>query len=305
MIYSSILEAIGNTPVVKLNNLSKTLDVNIFLKMESLNPGGSHKIRVAIGMIRDAERKGVLIPNSGQTLIEPSGGNTGIGLAMASNLLGYKLILVIPDNYSEEKQKISKLYGAEVVLSDSSIGNNSHGEKALDMQLDNPRYVMLNQQKNPANSQTHRESTALEILDDFNDMDLDYFFSGIGTGGHITGIGEVIKKRWNNINIIGVEPEGCDLLNNIHAKHNIQGLSVGIIPDILNIDIIDSMVKVTTEECLSMVKTMLQKESISLGISSAGSIAAIKKLVAENKITPRSNILTLAYDQADSYLNYF
>ncbi|MFQ1020259.1 PLP-dependent cysteine synthase family protein [Gilliamella sp. CG13] len=305
MIYSSILDIIGNTPIVYLSKLSKFLGANIFAKLENLNPGGSHKVRIALGMIIDAEKKGILKRGSGQTIIEPSGGNTGIGLAMAANLFGYKLILVIPDNYSKEKQKLLKLYGADIVLSDSKLGNNSHGEKALELQLQNPQYVMLNQQKNSANPQAHRETTALEIVNDFSEMKLDFFIGGIGTGGHITGIGEVIKQKWSDLKVIGVEPEGCDLINDIHAAHKIQGLSVGIIPSILNTDLLDDMISVDLDECKDMCKFLLKTESISIGISSAANFVAIKKLLEKKKKNKNCNILTLVYDNLDSYLDYF
>lgn len=305
MIHQSILEVVGNTPIIHLKRLSNEIGCNIFSKLESLNPGGSHKIRIALGMIYDAEKKEILRRGSGQTIIEPSGGNTGIGLAMAANLLGYKLILVIPDNYSKEKQKLLRLYGAEIILSNSFLGNNSHGEKAFEIQLENPSYIMLNQQKNSANPQTHKESTALEIIDDLSGITLDYFIGGIGTGGHITGIGEILRKKWPDLKIIGVEPKGCELLKNIHVAHNIQGLSVGIIPDVLNVNILDSMVQVELEECIEMVRILLKRESISVGISSAANFVAIKKLVKENTISLESNVFSLVYDQADSYLNYF
>lgn len=151
MLHNSILDVIGQTPIVRLAQFSEDLGIEVYAKLESLNPGGSHKARIALGMILDAERRGVLIRDSGQTIIEPSGGNTGIGLAMAGNVLGYKVVLVIPDNYSPEKQKLLRLYGARVVLSDSRLGNNSHGEKCMELQLENPNYVMLNQQRNGAN----------------------------------------------------------------------------------------------------------------------------------------------------------
>lgn len=305
MIYKSILDIIGNTPIIHLSKLSKILGANIFAKLENLNPGGSHKVRIALGMIIDAEKKGILKRGAGQTIIEPSGGNTGIGLAMAANLFGYKLILVIPDNYSKEKQKLLKLYGADIILSDSKLGNNSHGEKALELQFQNPKYVMLNQQKNNSNPQAHRETTALEIINDFAEMKLDYFIGGIGTGGHITGIGEVIKKKWPNLRIIGVEPEGCDLINDIHTAHRIQGLSVGIIPSILNIELLDGMISVDLDECIDMCKFLLKTESISVGISSSANFVAIKKILMKRKNYNNLNMLALVYDNLDSYLDYF
>ncbi|GAA3566740.1 MULTISPECIES: PLP-dependent cysteine synthase family protein [Marinobacter] len=304
MIYPSMIHAVGNTPIVHLQRFSKSLGFNVFAKLESLNPGGSHKVRIALGMIRDAEQQGILRRGSGQTIIEPSGGNTGIGLAIAANLLGYHLVLVIPDNYSREKQKLLRLYGAEVVLSDSRLGNNSHGVRALELQLEKPHYVMLNQQRNPANPQTHRDQTALEILADFEDTQIDLFIAGIGTGGHITGVGEVLRETWPRLTIYGVEPEGCDLFTDRHAPHGIQGLSIGIVPSILNTDLIDAMVKVNEQECLDMARQMLQQESISMGLSSAANFAAIAKL-GKGDIPPGTNVLTMVYDGIESYLDYF
>lgn len=304
MIYTSLLGAVGNTPVIHMQKLSKYLGFNVFAKLESLNPGGSHKVRVALGMIYDAEKRGILTRGSRQTLLEPSGGNTGIGLAIAANLLGYQLILVIPDNYSKEKQKLLRLYGAKVVVSDSMLGNNSHGDMAWEIQLKNPDYVMLNQQRNPANPQVHRENTAREILSDFEGRKIDIFIGGIGTGGHITGIGEVLRESWPQLYIYGVEPEGCDLLADQHVPHDIQGLSIGIVPEILNCSLIYKMIKVNKDECVNMVLQIMQLESISLGISSAANFAAIFKLKNEG-ISEDANVFTVVYDGVDSYLDCF
>ncbi len=305
MIYNNILQAIGNTPIIRIRSLSEELDMHIFTKLESLNPGGSHKVRIALSMILDAEQKGVLKRGSQQTLIEPSGGNTGIGLVMAGNILGYRVILVIPDNYSSEKIKILKIYGANVILSDSKLSNNSHGELAMQLQLENPKYVMLNQQANPANPKAHREATAKEIIQDFEsiNLDIDFFVGGIGTGGHLTGIGEALKNKWQALGVYGVEPDECDLLKNIHCYHEIQGLSVGIIPKILNLDIIDGMVKVSKKECIDMAKKIISQESISLGISSAANLVAISKI--SQTVKKKSNFLTINYDGIDSYMSYF
>ncbi|MDN6320783.1 MAG: PLP-dependent cysteine synthase family protein [Marinobacter sp.] len=304
MIYTSLLEAIGRTPVVHLKRYSKAVGVEVYAKLESLNPGGSHKARIALGMLLDAEQRGLLRRGSGQTIVEPSGGNTGIGLAIAANLLGYRLWLVIPDNYSVEKQKLLRLYGATVVLSDSTKGNNSHGEKALEIQMENPGFIMLNQQRNPANPQTHRDTTALEILSDFESLSIDVFVSGIGTGGHLTGVGEVLKTRWPKLSVYGVEPEGCDLLNDQHISHGIQGLSVGLIPAVLNCDLIDGMVAVSESECVDMSRELLHTEAISMGISSAANFVAISKL-AKGDLSPGATVFTMVYDGIESYLNYF
>lgn len=304
MIYPSLLQVIGNTPIVHLQAFSESLGFNVYAKLESLNPGGSHKARIALSMIHDAERKGILTRGSGQTIVEPSGGNTGIGLAITANLLGYRVVLVIPDNYSKEKQKLLRLYGAQVVLSDSRLGNNSHGEKAWELQLEHPHYVMLNQQRNPANPQTHRENTAREILADFGDTPIDMFVGGIGTGGHITGIGEALREQWPQLKIYGVEPEGCDLFADKHAPHQIQGLSIGIIPSILNVELIDAMVKVSEDECIEMAQRIIRMESIGLGISSAANFVAISKL-GKGDIPPGTNVLTMVYDGVEPYLDYF
>ena len=303
MIYASILEIIGDTPTVRLRALSAKLGLDVYAKLESLNPGGSHKARIALGMILDAERRGILVRGQQQTIIEPSGGNTGIGLAIAGNILGYKVVLVIPDNYSPEKQKLLRLYGAEVVLSDSRLGNNSHGQRATELQFDNPSYVMLNQQRNSANPETHRHTTAQEIIRDFGDRKVDCFVAGIGTGGHITGIGETLKLHWPKMRVFGVEPEQCDLLADRHASHEIQGLSIGIIPSILNLSVLDGMLKVSKAECQDMVQQTMRSDAISLGISSAANLVAVSKLAEE--LPGDSLVLTMIYDGVDSYLSYF
>lgn len=302
-IKDSILDVIGATPVVRLRWLSAQLGLSIHAKLESLNPGGSHKARIALGMILEAERRGILVRGSQQTILEPSGGNTGMGLAMAANVLGYKVLLVIPDNYSPEKQKLLRLFGAQVVLSNSRRGNNSHGEMAMEMALENPSYVMLNQQRNPANPQTHRLTTALEIIESFAGRPVDCFVGGIGTGGHITGIGETLRAQWPQLRVFGVEPQECDLFKNQHAPHRIQGLSIGLIPANLNPDVLHGMVKVSLDECLAMARQIMAHEGISVGISSAANFVAISKLAGE---LPRDAcVLTMVYDGVESYLSYF
>jgi cysteine synthase A len=302
-IRNTILEAVGRTPVVRLNRLSLDLGCEVFVKLESLNPGGSHKVRIALAMVQDAERRGVLRRGSGQVILEPSGGNTGIGLAMVGALYGYKVILVIPDNYSVEKQAVLQLYGAEIIQSDSTRGNNSHGEKAMEILLENPHYVMLNQQRNPANPTIHRAATAQEILRDFGDAAIDAFVAGIGTGGHITGVGEELKKVWPALEVVGVQPEGCDLLGNRHVPHDIQGLSVGLIPQVLNIAVIDRMESVALDDCLDMVRRVMRTEGISLGISSAANLVAIAQ-GAGSRIARGARVLTMIYDGAESYLRH-
>jgi len=295
------LETIGDTPTVELQKVTGGTDSSIFVKLESFNHGGSHKIRIAFNMIRSAERMGILIPNSGQTIFEPTGGNTGTGIAIAAAVLGYKVVLVIPDNYAPEKQKLLKAFGAKVILSDSRKGNNSHGELAQEIQLEHPDYVMLNQSQNPANPEIHRLATASEIMEDFKDERIDYLVASIGTGGHITGIGEVLKKEKPDVVVVGVQPEGCELLNNKFIPHQIQGLAVGIIPKVLNVSIIDRMISVRFDEAVQMMKELMRKEGLSVGISSGANIVAALKIVQEEK--KGVNILTLAYDSATDYLD--
>lgn len=310
MICNSILETIGQTPVIKLNNIIDECwksKVAIYIKNETFNPGGSHKTRIAFNMIKDAEKQGILKPNTGQTIVEPTGGNTGAGLAMAGAIRGYRVLLVIPDNYSPQKQKLLKALGAEIILSDSRKGGNSHGELAMEIQLENPDYVMLNQGQNPANPEIHRLTTAPEILKDFPDESIDYFIGSIGTGGHITGIGEVLKKEKPEVTIVGVQPSGCELLENKFVPHQIQGLAVGIIPKVLNVNIIDRMISVTFEESLEMMKLLIRKEGLLVGLSSGANLAAAKKIVEElqqqQPLTKKVNILTMAYDSAIDYLD--
>lgn len=303
MYCETILKAIGHTPIIKLQKTAAHLKSNIYVKLEFLNIGGSHKARIAFAMIKAEEDNGKLKPNTGQTIVAPTGGNTGIGLAIAGSLLGYKVILVIPDNYSPEKQRILKTLGAEIVLSDSKLGNNSHGIKATEICLENPAYVLLDQASHPANPEIHRKTTAIEIIDDLKGKVINYFVGGIGTGGSITGIGEILKNKYFGLKIVGVQPEGCDLLKNIFVPHKIQGLAVGIIPRNLNINIIDEMISVSELDAIKMMNHLAVSEGLCVGISSAANIVAcIKKAEqCEEKI----NLLTLAYDSGAQYLEYF
>ncbi|WP_316213721.1 MULTISPECIES: cysteine synthase family protein [unclassified Bradyrhizobium] len=299
---SSILDLIGHTPVVRLSRLeaSEYAHAELYLKLEYQNPGGSHKARIALGMIRRAEERGDLTRGSGQTVLEPTGGNTGLGLAIACNIYGYRLVLVVPDNYSAEKQRLLRLYGATVVLSDSSRGNNSHGELAHDLLLRNPDWVLLNQQRNPANPEVHRTTTAKEILSVFMNHHIDFFVGGVGTGGHITGIGEILKEAWPSVQIIVVQPEGSDFRIPQFAPHRIQGLAVGLVPDNLNQKIVDDYLTVSATEALASVRKVIKTEGIGVGISTGANIAACLR-IAES--TRGARILCLAYDQVNQYLN--
>jgi cysteine synthase len=306
MIYDSILDTIGNTPVIDISDFYNAPGINVYKKMENLNPGGSHKIRPAWNMILAAEREGILKRNTGQTILEPTGGNTGLGIAMTAAILGYRVVLVIPNNYSQDKQAKLKLFGVEIILSDSSRGGNSHGELAMEIQIDNPDYVMLNQGQNPANPEIHRQTTAQEILRDFQDLSIDYFVGGIGTGGHMTGIGEVLKQKYPQVQIVGVQPCGCDLLANKFVLHQIQGLAVGIIPKVLNVEIVDRMIDVTYEESLAMMVAATRQEALLVGLSSGANLAAVSKIVEElrgKQLEKPIHILTMAYDSVFDYMD--
>jgi cysteine synthase len=307
MNYQSILDSACNTPIVRINKLFEDYNIDVYIKLETSNPGGSHKTRIAINMILDFENKGILKPNMGQTILEATGGNTGIGIAIASAVRGYRCVLVIPDNYSLSKRRMLKALGAEVILSDSSKGSNSNGQLAMKIQMDYPDYVMLNQCENLANPEIHRRTTAQEILQDFSDVPINYFVCCIGTGGHITGVGEVLKKEKPGVQVIGVQPFGCNLPANQFIPHQIQGIAIGIIPQVLNVNIIDRMISVTFEESSEMMKFLIKKEGLLVGLSTGANLAAVWKIAEELKknsnIRDRINILTMAYDSAIDYLD--
>ena len=305
MIANSVLDLLGNTPVVCLERLcaAKKVPIELFLKLEFQNPGGSHKARIAHNMIVRAEARGDLRRGSGQTIIEPTGGNTGLGLAIASKIYGYKLILVVPDNYSVEKRQLLELYGAKVILSPSASGGNSHGELASQLLLENPAWIMLNQQRNPANPEIHKAATGPEILADFRDKPLDIFVGGIGTGGHITGVGESLKTAWPSLKVIAVQPEGCDFPSAMFSPHKLQGLAVGLVPANLNMCVVDEFVSVSYSESIAAARSLLDTEGLGVGISTGANIAACLRL--GKTAEPSTRIICLAYDQIVHYLEHF
>ncbi|MFF4343068.1 PLP-dependent cysteine synthase family protein [Kitasatospora sp. NPDC001540] len=298
---ASVLEAVGSTPLVALDRLAAGTGCRIVLKTEHLNPGGSHKARIALNMVLAAEREGVLVRGSGQTIVEPTGGNTGMGIAMAGAVLGYRVVLVIPDNYSKDKQRVLAAMGAEILLSDSSTGNNSHGELANRLVLENPTWVLLNQGANPNNPDAHRNATALEILDDLDGEPVDHMVAGIGTGGHITGVGEILRKEMPDLRVHGVQPEGCDLFAGTFRRHRVQGLSVGYVPPVLNRDVVDDMITVGESEAVECMKLLMRTEGIAAGPSTGANIAAALRLA--RSLDGPATILTFAYDGAHDYLD--
>lgn len=295
----TILDAIGRTPLVALSKLSISGPGEIWAKVESLNPGGSHKARIAKAMIEASERDGVLVRHSGMTILEATGGNTGMGIAIAGAVYGYHVVLVVPDNYSEEKCRRLELLGARVERADSTIGDNPHGRRATELQLENPDWVMLGQASNPANPEVHRLTTGPEILAELPAGSIRFLVAGIGTGGHITGVGEVLKRASEAIEVVGVQPEGCDLLSGRFVAHEIQGIAVGLVPPVLQPEVIDEMHSVSYEQAVAGAQALLREEGISAGLSSGANLAVAQGLLS--RCGPGQRILTFVYDSADDY----
>jgi cysteine synthase len=299
---NSLLDLLGNTPVVRLSGLAAKAGLNaeLFLKLEYQNPGGSHKARIAVNMIRRAEARGDLVPGSGQTIVEPTGGNTGMGLAIAARLMGYKLVLVIPSNYSVAKRRILALYGARIFLADVGSGPNPHGKLAQALQLANSDWVLLNQSANPANPAAHDLATGPEILATFVDDPPDYFIGGVGTGGHLSALGRMLKTRWPGIKIVAVQPKGCDLRTGTFAPHSIQGFAVGLVPANFDPSVVDCYCQITDKEAVQALRMLIDTDAIGVGISTGANLAATVQIARRN---PGKRFLSLAYDRVDAYLD--
>ncbi|MCM8767986.1 MAG: cysteine synthase A [Candidatus Omnitrophica bacterium] len=280
----NIIELICNTPMVRLNKIVENDMAEIYAKLESFNPGGSVKDRIAISMIEDAEKKGLLKP--GGIVVEPTSGNTGIGLAMVCAVKGYKCILTMPESMSLERIYILKSYGAEIVLTPAIEGMQGAIKKAEEIVRKNKNAFMPQQFKNPANPEIHRKTTAKEILDATGGK-LDAFVAGVGTGGTITGVGEILKKKNKNIKIVAVEPFNSAVLSgNLPGPHKIQGIGAGFVPEILNLQIIDEIITVKDDEAFQMSKRLAREEGLFVGISSgAACFAALKiaKILGKGK----------------------
>jgi cysteine synthase A len=296
---ANILETIGKTPIIRLNRLFGDR-AEVWVKSERANPGGSIKDRIALAMIEDAERSGKLKP--GGTIIEPTSGNTGIGLAMVAAVKGYKLILVMPDSMSVERRRLMLAYGAQFELTDKAKGMKGSVERAEQLIAENPGSWMPRQFDNPANVEVHRNTTAREILEDFGDNPPDYLITGVGTGGHITGCAEVLKKTWPNLTVFAVEPALSALLTGgPPGPHPIQGLGANFIPSILNRDVLDGVIDVDAGQAKEMARRAAAEEGILIGISSGASLAAIEQKLPELGEKPR--ILTFNYDTGERYLS--
>ncbi|MDD4938933.1 MAG: cysteine synthase A [Candidatus Omnitrophica bacterium] len=278
-IINNVTELIGHTPLVRLNRMVNDKMADILAKLESFNPSGSVKDRICLEMIEDAEKKGLL--KAGSTIVEPTSGNTGIGLAMISAVKGYKCILVMSEAMSLERIYILKTYGAQIVLTPASEGMQGAINKAQEIIRKTPDSFMPQQFKNAANPEAHRKSTALEILE-ATKGDLDAFVSGVGTGGTITGVGEVLKKHDKNIKIIAVEPKGSAVLSGQKAGfHRIQGIGAGFIPDILNRGIIDEVIPVEDKDAFRIAKSLAKEEGLFAGISAGAAVWAALKVAGE------------------------
>ncbi len=296
MKFNTVLESIGNTPHVRLNKLFPS-DYEVFIKLERANPGASIKDRIALSMIEDAEEKGILSKNS--VIIEPTSGNTGIGLAMVCAVKGYKLILVMPESMSIERRKIMSTYGASFELTPREKGMKGAIEKAAELVNANPNAWMPQQFSNKANIKVHRETTAIEILNDFPEG-LDAIITGVGTGGHITGIGEVLKPKFPNLKVFAVEPAASPVISGgSPAPHPIQGIGAGFVPDNLHREILDGVITVTKEEAFEMTQRLAKEEGILAGISTGASLAAVAKKIQE--MPKGSRILTFNYDTGERY----
>jgi cysteine synthase A len=295
---NSILETIGNTPHVKINRLFDPR-FSVWVKLERANPGASIKDRIALSMIDDAEKRGILKPNS--VIVEPTSGNTGIGLAIVAAVKGYKLILVMPESMSLERRKIMSSYGAEFVLTPREKGMKGAIERARELVQETPDAWMPMQFDNPANTNIHRETTALEIINDFPDG-LDYLITGVGTGGHITGCAEVLKKKFPTLKVFAVEPELSPVLSGgSPAPHPIQGIGAGFVPSILDTKLLDGIIKVSKDEAFTFTKRAAKEEGLFVGISSGASLAAVNQKLKE--IPAGSKILTFCYDTGERYLS--
>ena len=296
MKFNSILDTVGNTPHVRLNSLFGS-NFEVWMKVESFNPAGSVKDRIALKMVEEAEKQNLLSPHG--TIVEPTSGNTGIGLALVAAVKGYRLILVMPDSMSIERRACMTAYGAELVLTPAKEGMKGAVQKAKELAEELGAWIPQ-QFCNPANPEAHRSATAKEICADFDRID--YFFSGVGTGGQITGIGEVLKATYPDIKIIAVEPDSSPVLSGgVSGPHKIQGIGAGFVPDVLNTNIYGEVIRITNEEAYEFTRRLAKEEGILVGISTGATLAAIAKKSAE--IPAGSVVLMVAYDTGGRYFS--
>ncbi|WP_414841735.1 cysteine synthase A [Enterococcus saccharolyticus] len=298
-IYQSITELVGNTPIVKLNNIVPEGAADVYLKLEAFNPGSSVKDRISLSMIEQAEKEGLL--KAGDTIIEPTSGNTGIGLAMIGAAKGYRVVLVMPETMSIERRKLMQAYGAELVLTPGTEGISGSINKAKELAAEN-EYFMPLQFDNPANPAIHEKTTGQEIVQAFGDQGLDAFVAGIGTGGTITGAGRALKKAYEEIKIYGVEPaESAILSGNQPGPHKIQGIGTGFVPAVLDVEIFDEVLAVSSEDAMATAREVGVKEGILVGISSGAAINAALRVA--QTLGAGKKVLTIVPDNGERYLS--
>jgi cysteine synthase len=298
MVYDSVLELIGNTPVVRVNKLYDPR-VQVFAKLERQNPGGSIKDRIGLAMIEDAEAAGLIGP--GSVIIEPTSGNTGIGLALVAAVKGYRLILVMPESMSIERRKLMQLYGAELDLTPRELGMKGAIARAREIAETTPGAWIPMQFDNPSNPAVHRRTTAEEIARDFPDG-LDYIVTGVGTGGHITGIAEVLKERWPDLKVYAVEPTLSPVLSGgAPGPHPIQGIGAGFVPGVMRPELLDGIIQVAPPDAFTWARRAAAEEGILIGVSSGASLAAVAQLLPD--VADGARILAITYDTGERYLS--
>jgi cysteine synthase A len=295
----NILETIGNTPHVKINRLFENRRVEVWMKLERANPGGSIKDRIGLAMIEDAEHKGRIHKDT--VIIEPTSGNTGIALAMVAAAKGYRLILTMPESMSLERRRYLAALGAELVLTPREKGMSGAITRAQELAAEIPNSWIPQQFENEANTEIHRRTTAREILADFPEG-LDYLITGVGTGGHITGCAEVLKEKFPQLKVFAVEPEASPVLSGGQkGLHPIQGIGAGFVPKILKPELLDGIIQVAAEDAFRFAVRCVREEGIFIGISSGASLAAVNKKLAD--IPDGSRVLTFCYDTGERYLS--
>ena len=299
MVYKNLLDLIGNTPIVKLNNIFNDENIaDIYVKLEGFNLGSSVKDRAALGMIEAAEKSGRLKP--GGTIVEPTSGNTGISLALISSLKGYKIIIIMPDTMSVERRSIIAAYGAKIILTDGAKGMKGAIEKAEELLKNNPDYFMPQQFENSANPEMHYKTTGEEIIKDL--PDLDAFVAGVGTGGTITGIGKKLKEFNPYIKIIAVEPTDSAVLSGEKpGKHKLQGIGAGFIPKILDLSVIDEVIRISNDKAFEFCRIISRQNALFLGISSGAAIAAAYETA--KKLGKGKKVLAVSPDGGEKYLS--
>ncbi|WP_298363678.1 cysteine synthase A [uncultured Lutibacter sp.] len=294
---NNILEGIGNTPVVRLSKLFPKNEV--WMKLEKSNPGGSIKDRIALAMIEDAEKRNLITKDT--EIIEPTSGNTGIGLAMVAAVKNLKLTLVMPESMSVERRTLMAAYGANLVLTPKELGLKGTIAKADELVANNKNAWMPSQFTNPANPEIHRKTTALEIANDFPDG-IDYLITGVGTGGHITGMSEVLKEKFPELKVFAVEPNDSPIISGGEpGPHPLQGIGPGFIPEVFNTKSINGAIRITKEEAFEEVQNIAKTEGILVGISTGASLAAVRKQLS--KLKSSNVILTMNYDTGERYLS--